>query len=135
MSTDSLFEQAGIQKLRFPSVRGDLMTEQLWDLPLQSKNQFDLDTVAKEVNASLKAVTEESFVSTTTSPAKAKYELMLEIMKHVIAYKLKVNEEHRVKAERAAKKDKLVAILGEKQDAALKELSAEELAKQIAELG
>lgn len=130
----SIFEQASIQKIRFPSVRGELTTEQLWDLPLQSKNQFDLDTVAKEVNTSLKSVTEESFVATTTSPAKAKYELMLELVKHVIAFKLKANEEQRSRAEKAAKKDKLVAILGEKQDAALKELTAEELAKQIAEL-
>ena len=130
----SIFEQASIQKISFPSVRGELTTEQLWDLPLQSKNQFDLDTVAKEVNASLKSVTEESFVATTTSPAKAKYELMLELVKHVIAFKLKANEEQRSRAEKAAKKDKLVAILGEKQDAALKELTAEELAKQIAEL-
>ena len=130
----SIFEQASIQKIRFPSVRGELTTEQLRDLPLQSKNQFDLDTVAKEVNTSLKSVTEESFVATTTSPAKAKYELMLELVKHVIAFKLKANEEQRSRAEKAAKKDKLVAILGEKQDAALKELTAEELAKQIAEL-
>ena len=130
----SIFEQASIQKIRFPSVRGELTTEQLWDLPLQSKNQFDLDTVAKEVNASLKSVTEESFVATTTCPAKARYELMLELVKHVIAFKLKANEEQRSRAEKAAKKDKLVAILGEKQDAALKELTAEELAKQIAEL-
>lgn len=130
----SIFEQASIQKIRFQSVRGELTTEQLWDLPLQSKNQFDLDTVAKEANASLKSVTEESFVTTTTSPAKARYELMLELVKHVIAFKLKANEEQRSRAEKAAKKDKLVAILGEKQDAALKELTAEELAKQIAEL-
>lgn len=130
----SIFEQASIQKVRFPSVRGELTVEQLWDLPLQSKNQFDLDTVAKEVNASLKAVTEESFVAPTTSPAKHKYELMLELVKHVIAYKLKVNEEQRNRAEKAAKKDRLVAILGEKQDEALKALTPEELAKQIAEL-
>ena len=130
----SIFEQASIQKVRFPSVRGELTTEQLWDLPLQSKNQFDLDTVAKEVNASLKAVTEESFVNTTTSPAKSKYELMLELVKHVIAFKLKANEEARNKAANTAKKDKLIAILGEKQDEALKALTPEELAKQISEL-
>ena len=130
----SIFEQASIQKIRFQSVRGELTTEQLWDLPLQSKNQFDLDTVAKEANASLKSVTEESFVTTTTSPAKARYELMLELVKHVIAYKLKANEDARNKAAKAAKKEKLLGILGEKQDAALKELTAEELAKQIAEL-
>jgi hypothetical protein len=130
----TFFEQASIQKIRFPSVRGELTTEQLWDLPLQSKNQFDLDTVAKEVNASLKAVTEESFVNTITSPAKSKYELMLELVKHVIAFKLKANEEARTKADKAAKKDKLVAILGEKQDEALKALTPDELVKQIAEL-
>jgi len=131
----SIFEQASIQKIRFPSERGDLTTEQLWDLPLQAKNShFDLDSIAKDVNANLKSVTEESFVSTTNSPAKSKYELMLEIVKHVIAHKLKANEAQLVRAANAAKKAKLLGILSEKQDEALKSLTPEELAKQIADL-
>lgn len=129
-----MFEQASIQKLRFPSARGELMAEQLWDLPLQSRTGFDLDTVAKSVNAALKAVTEESFVSSTNNPAKDKLSLQLEIVKHIIAAKLKANEEARGFAEKRAKREKLINILGEKQDAALKELTPEELAKQIAEL-
>jgi len=129
-----MYKLASIQKLRFSSTRGDLTVEQLWDMPLQSKTGFDLDSLAKEANANLKSVTEESFVSTTDSPAKHKYALQLEILKDVIAVKLKEAADRRSAAEKAAKKAKLVSLLGEKQDEQLKSLSAEELAKQIAEL-
>jgi hypothetical protein len=50
----NIFEQATRRAIRFESAKGDLSVEQLWDLPLQSRNQFDLDTVAKTVNRQLK---------------------------------------------------------------------------------
>lgn len=130
----NIFELASKQALRFPSVRGELTTEQLWGMHLQSKSGFDLDSVAKTVNASLKSVTEESFVATTTNPAKTTLELKMEILKHVIAAKLVENEEARTRAANAVKKEKLLAILGDKQDEALKSLSPEELQAQIAAL-
>jgi len=127
----NIFEQASIQKLRFITARGALAVEQLWDLPLQSKSLFDLDTLAKAVNAELKAVTEDSFVATTVSPAKDELVLKLEILKHIIAVKLAANEERRLAAARAAEREKLVNLLGEKQDEALKELTAEQIAERI----
>lgn len=131
----NIFEQASQQKLRFPSVKGELTTEQLWDLPLQSKNQFDLDTVAKTVNNELKNVTEESFVATTTSPAKTILELKFEIVKHVIAVRIATNAAARDQAARKAEKDKLIGILADKQDEALKGLTPEEIQTRIAALG
>jgi predicted house-cleaning noncanonical NTP pyrophosphatase (MazG superfamily) len=135
MSEINIFEVASIQKFRFATVKGEVTTEALWDMPLQSKNQFDLDTVAKNVSAALKSVTEESFVATTSNPAKEKLSIMLEVVKHIIACKLKANEERLAAAVKAAKREKLVAILGEKQDEALKAMTPEELAAQIAALG
>ena len=131
----NIFEQASQQKLRFPSVKGELTTEQLWDLPLQSKNQFDLDTVAKTVNNELKNVTEESFVATTTSPVKTILELKFEIVKHVIAVRIATNAAARDQAARKAEKDKLIGILADKQDEALKGLTPEEIQTRIAALG
>lgn len=131
----NIFERASQQKLRFPSVKGELTTEQLWDLPLQSKNQFDLDTVAKTVNNELKNVTEESFVATTTSPAKTILELKFEIVKHVIAVRIATNAAARYQAARKAEKDKLIGILADKQDEALKGLTPEEIQARIAALG
>ena len=84
----NIFEQATRRAIRFESAKGDLSVEQLWDLPLQSRNQFDLDTVAKTVNRQLNAVTEESFVSVRENPAKETLSLKLEIVKHIISVKL-----------------------------------------------
>ena len=66
---DNLFMQATREKFRFESSKGDLSVEQLWDLPLTSRTGFDLDTVAKAVNADLKASNEESFVNASNNPA------------------------------------------------------------------
>jgi hypothetical protein len=130
----NIFEQATRQALRFASSKGELSTEQLWDLPLQSRAGFDLDSIAKSVNAALKESAEESFVSVAT-PANAILALKLEILKHIIGVKLAEQAEARNAAARAEQKRRLTEILGEKQDAALKDLSAEELQKRIAELG
>ena len=108
--------------------------EQLWQMPLQSKTQFDLDTVAKTVNGELKAVTEESFVNTRTSPVKTELELKMEIVKYVIAAKLKENEDRASAQARMAKREKLIEILDQKQSEALLTLTPEELAAQIAAL-
>ena len=131
----NIFEIASKQKLRFSSIRGELTTEQLWDLPLQTRSGgFDLDTIAKDVNRSLKGVTDESFVSTKESPAKAKFELQLEILKYIIAVKMKAESDARDRAAKIAQKEKLLNILAEKEDDALKSLSSEELVKRIAQL-
>ena len=94
----NIFEQATRRAIRFESAKGDLSVEQLWDLPLQSRNQFDLDTVAKTVNRQLNAVTEESFVSVRENPAKETHSLKLEIVKHIISVKLQEAEEARNRA-------------------------------------
>lgn len=130
----NIFEQASATKLRFASDRGELTTEQLWDLPLQSKTQFDLDTLAKGVNAQLKAVAEESFVSTSSNPASTRLTLQLDILKHIISVKLNTAAAAKDRAARSAEREKLVSILADKQDEQLKSLTPEELAKRIAEL-
>lgn len=71
----NIFELATRQKLRFASAKGDLTTEQLWDLPLLISSptrdvKVDLDTLARSINHELKAQAEESFVSTKANPLK-----------------------------------------------------------------
>ncbi len=130
----NIFEKATRIGLRFPSPKGALSVEDLWQLPLQSKSGPDLDTIARTANSSLRAVSEESFVSTRTDPKKPMYELQLEIVKHIIAVKQAENAEAAAKVDKAQKRAKLIEVLARKQDAALEQLSPEELAKQIDEL-
>lgn len=127
----NIFEQATRRAIRFESAKGDLSVEQLWDLPLQSRNQFDLDTVAKTVNRQLNDVTEESFVSVRENPAKETLSLKLELVKHIISVKLQEAEEARNRANRASEKEKLLRLLDEKQNEALRALTPEEIQERL----
>lgn len=127
----NIFEQATRRAIRFESAKGDLSVEQLWDLPLQSRNQFDLDTIAKTVNRQLNAVTEESFVSVRENPAKETLSLKLEIVKHIISVRLQEAEEARNRANKASEKEKLLRLLDEKQNEALRALTPEEIQERL----
>lgn len=128
-----LFLQASKAKppIRFQSVKGELMVEQLWTIDLQSKNGFDLDTIAKSVNAELKTQTEESFVSTKANPARNTLQLKLDIIKFIIAERIAENEAKSRRAAALAERAKLIDILGDQQDAALRCMSPEELKQRV----
>lgn len=127
----SIFEKASRKALRFASNRGALMVEQLWNLPLQSKGGFDLDTIAKSVNAELKSRAEESFVSTSTDPMKAELELKLEILKHIIQVRQDESAARIENARKADQRQKVLEIINRKQEKALEELPLEELQKLL----
>lgn len=126
-----MFEKAIKQKLRFDSVRGQLTTEDLWDLPLTSRNSFDLDTIAKAVNSKIKEAQEESFVKVRSNPAQDKLTLQLDILKYIIADKMQEAETKATTVARQQQRQKLEEVLASKQNDALKGLSVAELQAQI----
>jgi len=130
-----LFEYATRNKLRFMSVKGELTLEQLWDVPLRSRDDFNLNAVAKAANKAWKDVSEESFVETTKTLDHVRRETALEIVKYVIDTKLAEEEVAKRRSEKRLEKEKLLAILAEKQDGKLSALSEAELKKRIAALG
>ena len=132
----NLFEYATRNKLRFPSTKGELTVEQLWDVPLRGKNGdgFDLNTIAKTANKAWKDVSEESFVETAHTPEHTKRETTLEIVKYVIEVKLGEEEAAKKRADNKTEKEKLLKILAEKQAGKLSELSEKELQRRIAAL-
>lgn len=131
--SDTLFIQALRGKYRFDSVQGSLTTEELFDLPLESKRGANLNDVAKAVNKKLKEVQEEDFVAKPTA-GNTELQAKLDIVKFVIATKQAENEAARLKADRAAKKERVLELLAKKQDEKLANLSEEELQKLVAEL-
>jgi len=133
MVTD-IFAYATRNKLRFQSVRGELSTEQLWDVPLRSKDDFNLNAVAKAANKAWKDLAEESFVETARTPEHDRRKTALEIVKCVIDARLAEEEDAKRRADRKVRKEKLLAILAEKQDGKLSNLSEKELRRQIDEL-
>jgi hypothetical protein len=130
----NIFEYATRSKLRFSSIRGELTVEQLWDVPLRSRDDFNLNAVAKAANKAFKEVSEESFVETTKTVEHTRREITLAIVKYVIEAKLAEEEAAKTRATKKQEKEKLLQILAEKQDGKLSDLSEKELQKRIAAL-
>ena len=131
---DNLFLQATREKFRFESSKGDLSVEQLWDLPLTSRTGFDLDTVAKAVNADLKTSNEESFVNVNNNPAVSRLQAKLEVVKAIIEVKLAQAEATKKRAEKVAERQRLMEVLHSKKDQELQGLSVEEIERRLAQL-
>lgn len=130
----NLFEAATRRKLRFESTRGNLSVEDLWDLPLTSRDGCDLDSAAKSVNRALKAAGEESFVNTRANPQQRILELKLDIVKHIIAVKIAEDQEKEAAAGRRAERERLVAILESKQEEKMQGMTERQIRARIAEL-
>jgi hypothetical protein len=132
--SSNVFEYATRNKLRFPSPRGELTTEQLWDVPLRSRDEFNLNSIAKAASKAWKDASEENFVETTKTPEHTRREMTLEVVKHVIEAKLADEAADKKRAENKLEKERLLKILAEKQAGALSELSEQELQARIAAL-
>lgn len=131
MATINIFEYASRNKIRFTSPRGELSVEQLWDVPLRSKDDFNLNTIAKAANKALKDATEESFVETSRTALHVRLEASLDLVKHVIETKISDEDTSKKRADNKIEREKLLGILAEKQAGKLSALSESELKKRI----
>ena len=129
----SMFEKASRLGLRFTTTKGQLSVEDLWQLPLTSTTKANLDDIAKGLHAQLKDSSEVSFVNPTATKNEA-LELSFEIVKHIIAVRLEENRQAQAAKDRADQKQKIMAIIERKKDAALESSSLEELQAALAAL-
>ena len=123
---EKIFEKASRMKIRF-NYRGVITTEDLWDLDVKA-----LDYIYKQLMVAKKESETESLLEEKkTNPT---LEVQIEIVKYIFNVKVEEQKAAELRAENAAKKQKILAILARKQDAELENKSAEELEKLIAEL-
>lgn len=128
----NLFEWATKNKVRFNTERGALTVEDVWTLPLTSKNGISLDSLAKDLYRAVKEHDDVSFVQESTVESTVANN-KLEIVKHVISVRM---EERRQRAEREKTKEKNEVIrnlLKEKELDGLRNMSVEELRKMLSE--
>lgn len=130
----NLYKFAAQNNLRFPSIKGLVTVEDLFDCPLKAKNGYDLDSIAKSIFGSLKALNEESFVGGASSPAKKTLEISLDIVKDVIATIQEENANELKKKEKAEKRRLILDILGDKKNQELQGKSVAELEAELAAL-
>ena len=122
----NLFKEALVQKLRFKTIRGNISTEELYDIPLTSKNGFSLNDIAKDIYLELKQEVEIDFVGGTT-PENSEGNLKLEILKEIIKDKKEAIERKEQEASSKTHNQFIDALIAEKKNESLKSMSIEEL--------
>jgi predicted dithiol-disulfide oxidoreductase (DUF899 family) len=125
-----LFVLASRKKYRFETPRGPVAVEDLWDMPLSSRDGFNLDALALCLDSEVTSG-EKSYVKRRVdSVAQDK----LDLVKYVIETRLKEADEADVRRKNREMRDKLAAALEAKQEAALAQMSEEEIQKRLQEL-
>lgn len=127
METGKLFELAARNKMRFP-FRGMISVEDLWDLSLTN-----LDLVFKTLNAEAKKSEEESLLN-TKSKEDEEISNKIDIVKYIVNVKLEEKRARDDARKNAEMKQRLLEIKAKRQDAALENMSDEDLDKMLAEL-
>lgn len=123
----NIFEIATRKKYRFP-YKGQITVEDLWDLSVE-----ELDSIFKTLNAKNKVQKEESLLD-SAEKKDITLETQIEIIKHIVSVKLGEAEAAKNRAAKKAEKEKLLAILANKQEEDLRGKSVEELQAMIANL-
>lgn len=127
MSEINLFYIASRNKFRFPSSKGDLTLEQLWETPLTSRNGYSVNDIAIAVNSELKSLEEESFVETSSNPRRTELRQMLDLLKTVIAIRQQENAEATEAARKASLRKQIMETIEAKEKDQLSSMSIDEL--------
>lgn len=128
MSDINLFEVATRANYQFP-FRGMINVIDLWDLSLTN-----LDSVFKALNAEAKKHEEESLLN-EKSKEDEEISNKIWIIKYIVSVKLAEMKAREDAKKNAEMKQRLLEIKAKRQDAALENMSDEELDKALAELG
>ena len=123
-----MFEKASRLKLRFPSNKGNLSVEDLWDL-----NLTQLNTLAKGLKKQLKESQEDDFLI-EKSEEDTNIKLQFDIVIKVLQTKLTEKRARETKEANKATKEKLLQILEKKKHEEFESMSQEDLMKKINEL-
>lgn len=124
MTTENLFEMATRSKMRFPSTKGELSVEDLWDL-----SGKDLDVVYKNLKDQEVKSSEESLLDDAN--VDPKLTAAIGIVKYIFTTK---RNERLAEKERINKKltqKKYIDALSKKQDEAIEKMSEAELRAMI----
>lgn len=129
-----MYKKAAEQKLRFTTARGILTVEDLFGLSLKSLDAECRAQLKRMKDSGIAGAEELDFLGDDTKIDPTE-QLKFDILKDVFMTKRAEIDSQKKAAEVSLEKQKLMAILKEKQDASLKELSVEELQKKIDALG
>ena len=116
-----MYKEASKQKLRFQTAKGILAVEQLWDLSL-----LELDTLAVALNKEYKESGKETYLAKKSVKDKTS-KLRFDIALDILTTRSEEAEALKNIAGVKAHNEKILALIADKQEDALKGKSVEEL--------
>ena len=119
MTTENLFEMATRSKLRFPSTKGELSVEDLWDL-----SDKDLDVVYKNLKDQEVKSSEESLLDNAN--VDPKLTAAIGIVRYIFTTKRKEKLTEKERINKKLKQKKYIDALSKKQDEAIEKMSEAE---------
>lgn len=122
-----IYKEASKLKLRIQTTKGSLNVEQLWGLSLT-----ELDALAVSLEEAYKNSKSKSFLDKKTDKDKI-IKLRFDIVLDVLNTKVDEKEAAKKEAEDKEHNQKILSIIKEKQDEALKGKSIKELEKMLKE--
>lgn len=127
--SENIFEVATRNKIRFTTSKGTLSVEDLWDLPLTSTKSVSLDSLAVDLQKQINATSEvTSFVqSSNTRVINQGLQLQFDLVKHVLDARVAQNAAASARAATAALRQKALAELERRKEAAYTTMSDDEL--------
>lgn len=123
----NLFEIATRNRYRF-TYKGVMTVEDLWDLSVDA-----LDAIFKTLNRQKKTADEYSLLA-VKSAKDIELANKIELVKYIVSIKLAEADERVNAAEKKAQRDKILAIMAKKQDAALEGMDMKQLEAELAKL-
>lgn len=128
-----LIARAVISHARFPSPRGNLTVEDLFDLPLTSTTVLDLESIAQTLYKKMQDLPKLSFTGGNTKESEDAT-FKLDVVKAVIAYKQAERDKAQSESARSQALQTFLAEKNRRKEASITEISDEELDKEIAKL-
>lgn len=124
MTTENLFEMATRSKLRFPSTKGELSVEDLWDL-----SDKELDVVYKNLKDQEVKSSEESLLDDAN--VDPKLTAAIGIVRYIFTTKRKEKLAEKERINKKQTQKKYIDALSKKQDEAIEKMSEAELRAMI----
>lgn len=124
MTTENLFEMATRNKMRFPSTKGELSVEDLWDL-----SDKDLDVVYKNLKDQEVKSSEESLLDDAN--VDPKLTAAIGIVRYIFTTKRKEKLAEKERINKKLTQKKYIDALSKKQDEAIEKMSEAELRAMI----
>lgn len=112
-------------KLRFPTPKGNLSVEQLWDLSLE-----ELDKVVVSLEENYNKSSKKSYI-VKASEKDAETKLMFDVALDILQTKMEEKDEQRRSYEIKKHNKKILELIDKKKDEELSNLSIDDLTKLI----